>query len=264
MFGDGCVIGVVHLPPLPGSPGFAGGMDALLERARRDAAAYAAGGVDGIIVENFGDAPFLKEGLPPEAIAAFTLCAAAAGEEAALPLGINALRNDARAALGIALATGAAFIRVNVHAGLVATDQGLIEGRAAETLRARAALGADVEILADVHVKHGRPLFCDSLVQAAHDLVHRAGAEALVVSGAATGSPTDPKHLEELRAALPDATIFAGSGVRASDLARIFEHANGVIVGTALKRGGATAAAVDRARVRRFVRAAHAARAAKR
>jgi membrane complex biogenesis BtpA family protein len=234
-------------------------MRPILDRARRDAAAYADGGVDGLIVENFGDAPFLKGDLPPETIAALTHCAAAVRREVSLPLGINALRNDARGALGVAVATGASFIRVNVHAGVTATDQGLIEGRAAETLRARAALGADTKILADVHVKHGRPLFADDLVQAARDLLERGGADALVLSGASTGSPTDADDLERVRAALPEATLLAGSGVTLKDVSRILAHADAVIVGTALKRGGRTTAPVDRGRVRRFVSAARAA-----
>jgi len=259
MFKKGAVVGVVHLLALPGSPGYGGSMRRILDRARRDAGAYAEGGVDALIVENFGDAPFLKEGLAPETIAALTRSAAAVREEADLPLGINALRNDARAALGIAVATEAAFIRVNVHAGVMATDQGLIEGRAAETLRARAALRSPITILADVHVKHGQPLFAGDLVQAARDLVERGGADALVLSGAATGSPTDLGDLERVRAALPEAVLLAGSGVTLKQVDRVLLHADGVIVGTALKRGGRTTAPVDRARVNRFVSAVRAA-----
>ncbi|MHC4730305.1 MAG: BtpA/SgcQ family protein, partial [Planctomycetota bacterium] len=160
MFSKGPVVGVVHLLPLPGSPGYGGSMRKVIGRAVKDAEAYAGGGVHALIVENYGDAPFLKDHLPPETVAALTRCAAAVRDAVALPLGINALRNDARAALGIAVAVGASFVRVNVHTGVVATDQGLVEGRAAETLRVRAALGAEaVKIVADAHVKHGRPLY---------------------------------------------------------------------------------------------------------
>jgi membrane complex biogenesis BtpA family protein len=183
---------------------------------------------------------------------------------------VNCLRNDARAALGIAAAVDAQFIRVNVHAAVVATDQGIVEGRAAETLRQRAALGCErgqgrsgeVWIVADVHVKHGRPLFASDLVQAARDLVARGGADALVVSGVATGAPTDLQDLQAVREALPDTFLFAGSGVRKETLGGVLALADAVIVGTALKRGGKTAAPVDRVRVAAFVRAAKAARAA--
>jgi len=136
----------------------------------------------------------------------------------------------------------------------------LLEGRAGETLRARATLGAKIRILADVHVKHGRPLFSEDIARAAKDLVERGGADALVVSGAATGSPTDPAELHAVRAALPDAFLLAGSGVDRKNLDAILEHADAVIVGTSLKRGGKTMAPVDRARVAAFVKALEAAR----
>ncbi|MHC4548369.1 MAG: BtpA/SgcQ family protein [Planctomycetota bacterium] len=253
---EGPVVAVVHLPPLPGSPGHGGRMDEVVARAVADARACAGGGASALIVENYGDAPFLKDDLPPETVAAFARCAAAVRDAVSLPLGINALRNDARAALGIAAAVDAAFVRINVHAGVVATDQGLIEGRAAETLRVRAALRSDVKIVADVHVKHGRPLFAESLVDAARDLVGRSGADALVVSGAATGAPTDLADLQAVRDALPDTFLLAGSGVRPETVAEVLAYADAVIVGTALKRGGETTAPVDPDRVRKLVQAA--------
>lgn len=252
----GPVIGVVHLLPLPGSPRYGGAMAPILARAVRDARAYARGGVDALVVENYGDAPFFKDALPPETVAALACCAAAVRDAARLPLGINALRNDARAALGVAAAVGAAFVRVNVHAGVSATDQGLVEGKAAETLRARRLLGAPVAILADVHVKHGQPLFAGSIADAARDLHERAGADGIIVSGGATGAPTDLDDLRAVRAALPDAFLLAGSGVRAETVATILGVADAVIVGTSLKRGSRTVAPVDPARVARFTRAA--------
>lgn len=252
----GPVIGVVHLLPLPGSPRYGGSMAAVVARAVRDARAYARGGVDALVVENYGDAPFFKEALPPEAVAALACCAAAVRDAVGLPLGINALRNDARAGLGIAAAVGAAFVRVNVHAGVCATDQGLVEGRAAETLRVRRLLGAEVAIFADVHVKHGMPLFAGTIADAARDLVERAGADAVIVSGATTGAPTDLADLRAVREALPRGFLLAGSGVRAETVAEVLGLADAVIVGTALKRGSRTAAPVDPARVLRFTRAA--------
>ncbi|MHC4816684.1 MAG: BtpA/SgcQ family protein [Planctomycetota bacterium] len=256
MLGKGPVVGVVHLLPLPGSPGYGGSLRKVIDRAVRDAEAYAGGGAHALIVENHGDAPFWKDNLPAETVAALTRCAAAVRDAVALPLGINALRNDARAALGVAVAVGASFVRVNVHTGVMATDQGLIEGRAAETLRVRAALGAeDVMIIADAHVKHGRPLHAESLVDAARDLVLRGGADAVVVSGVATGAPTDLTDLSAVRKALPGAFLLAGSGVSRETVADVLTHADAVIVGTALKRGGRVSAPVDVVRVRSFVAA---------
>jgi len=256
MLTRGRLVGVVHLLPLPGSPRWAGDMNAVVRRAVKDAAAYEKGGAGALIVENYGDAPFLKADLFPETVAALARCAAAVRDAVDLPLGVNALRNDARAALGVAVACGASFIRVNVHAGTMATDQGLVEGDAAGTLRARAGLGAaeTVSVLADVHVKHARPLVDEDPGRAAADLVERAGADGLVVSGPATGEATDPADLEAVRRAAPDALLLAGSGATKRNAARLLELADGLIVGTSLKRGGRTAGPVDVTRVRAFVK----------
>ncbi|MDH3590641.1 MAG: BtpA/SgcQ family protein [Planctomycetota bacterium] len=250
--------GAVHLLPLPGSPRYGGDMDAIVARAVADARAYGDGGADAVIVENYGDAPFYKRDLAPVTVAAMARCAAAVRAAVSLPLGVNALRNDARAALGIAVACGAQFIRVNVHAGVVASDQGLIEGDAANTLRERARLGASVAIWADIHVKHARPLYASDLAAAARDLTGRAGADALIVSGGATGSPVAPADLEIVRRALPDRPLLAGSGVTAATAAAVLKIADGAIVGTALKHGGDVSAAVDAERVRAFVAALNA------
>lgn len=251
------VIGVVHLKALPGSPGYGGDMDAVLAAAIADTAAYLAGGADALIVENFGDTPFFGGPVPPETIAAMTAAALAVRKRAELLLGINVLRNDARAALGIAAAVGARFVRVNVHAGAMATDQGVLEGRAAETMRVRAALAHEIEVLADVHVKHARPLTDESIEDAASNLYHRARADGVIVSGNATGAETSLEDLRRVRSVLPDAKLFAGSGVTLQVVADVLRIADGVIVGTALKHDGDIDAPVDQERVREFMNAAN-------
>src|SRR5713101_4601014 len=118
------IIGMVHLLPLPGAPRWAGSMEEALARAVEDARALAEGGVDGVMVENFGDAPFYPDHVPPETVAAMTRAARAVVEAVPVPVGVNVLRNDTAAALAIAVAVGARFIRVNVHTGAMWTDQG--------------------------------------------------------------------------------------------------------------------------------------------
>jgi membrane complex biogenesis BtpA family protein len=246
------LLGVVHLAPLPGAPRHAGDMSALLAAAARDAEAYAAGGAHGLVVENFGDVPFYASAVPPETIAALALAVARVRATVPhLPVGVNVLRNDARAALGIAAATGAAFVRVNVHTGVMSTDQGLIEGRAAETLRERARLAPGVAILADVHVKHAVPLGGERLVDAAEDAWKRGLADALVLTGRATGSAPEAEVVHEVRAALgARAPLFLGSGVSAENAAALLAEADGAIVGTALKERGDVHAPVAEDRVR--------------
>src|SRR5688500_8924943 len=149
---------------MPGDPRHrTGGFEDVARLALADAEALAAGGADAILIENFGSAPFAKgtEGsrLPPHQVALMATIAAATVERFDLPVGVNCLRNDATSAIGIAAAVGLDFIRVNVHTGAYLTDQGLIEGEADRTLRYRRFLGGEhVTILADVLVKHARPL----------------------------------------------------------------------------------------------------------
>jgi hypothetical protein len=246
------LIGVVHLAATPGSPGYSGSMEPLLSRAAEDARALARGGCDALIVENFGDVPFHKRRVPAETIAALALAVERVREAAgALPLGINVLRNDARSALGLCAATGAAFIRVNVHTGAASCDQGLIEGDAARTLRERARLCPGVEILADVHVKHATPLGSETIAQAAEETLGRGLADALIVSGRATGAAPDSDDLARVREVVQAlrAPLLIGSGLNAANAHELMRHADGAIVGTALKRDGRVEAPVELARV---------------
>lgn len=248
------VIGMLHLGPLPGSPGWSGDLGAVLAAAVRDARALREGGVGALMLENFHDVPFHPETVPPVTVAAMTAVAAAVRRESPdCPLGINVLRNDAEAALAIAVATGAAFIRVNIHVGAAVTDQGVIEGRAWRTLRLRREYGADVGILADVRVKHAAPLGGRPLADEARDLRLRGLADALVVTGAATGAGADPGEIEELRRTLPDCPLLVGSGVGAGNVGRFLPAADGFIVGTSLKEGGDVAAPVSATRTEDFM-----------
>ncbi|MEZ4393444.1 MAG: BtpA/SgcQ family protein [Polyangiales bacterium] len=149
LIGAKALIGVIHLPALPGAPLSELGMRELRDRVARDASALAAAGFDAALIENYGDAPFLQGPAGPETIACMAVLAEIARKESGLPLGVNVLRNDALGALAVAVATEARFVRVNILVGARVTDQGIIEGAAATLLRARRQLGAlDVKIVA--------------------------------------------------------------------------------------------------------------------
>jgi uncharacterized protein len=250
------VVGMVHLLPLPGSPRWAGSIQTVLERARGDARALAEGGVDSVLVENFGDLPFYAGPVPAETVASMTAAVAAVVGTVSLPIGVNVLRNDAAAALAIAAATGARFIRVNVHVGGMYTDQGWIEGAAAATVRLRDRLAPGVAILADVMVKHATPPPGLDLERAAREAWERGLADALVLSGAGTGEPASLEEVRAVRASLPAAPVLVGSGVTEGTIRATLEIATGAIVGSAFQEGGQAGGAVDPARVRRVLRAA--------
>jgi hypothetical protein len=253
LFGEGKVfIGVVHLQPLPGSPRWGGDLAAVLGQAEEEALALERGGASGVIVENFGDAPFRIGLVPPETVAAMTLAVARVRQTTSLPVGINMLRNDARSALAVAVATGAAFIRVNVHYGVMAADEGLVQGEAFETLRQRRALGADVQILADVLVKHAVPLGPVDLGLMARETAYRGLADGLIITGPVTGQPPDASEVALARQAVPDRLLLVGSGVDASNARELLAQADGAIVGTSLKHGGIVSNRIDPLRVKRI------------
>ena len=253
--GETPIVGVVHLLPLPGSPRASLNLEQIIERAVDDARAYEAGGASALIVENYGDAPFRKDRVEPYTIAALTRVVTAVRAAVRLPVGVNVLRNDAVAALSIAAATGASFIRVNVHTGAMLTDQGIIEGRADETLRLRRFLDAPVEIWADILVKHALPLGPVSLEEAARDALERGLADALILTGSATGQPADPEELRRLRALFPEVPIFIGSGITPERVAAFLPEASGFIVGTWAKEEGIIENRVSRSRVEMLARA---------
>lgn len=246
------LIGVIHLRPLPGSPAFAGDMAAVAAACARDAHTLAEAGFEGIMVENYGDAPFEPGEVAPITVAAMTRCALAARVSApTLTLGINVLRNDADAALSIAVASGASLVRVNVHIGARLTDQGVIEGKAHRTLRLRRSLDAQhVKLLCDVDVKHSAPLAPRPLAEEAADLAVRGGGDALLVTGSGTGKSVNLRELDEVSRAV-NVPVLVASGVTEGTLAAI-KRAHGVIVGSALRADGKAGGPVDAGLAKRF------------
>ena len=249
------LIGVVHLKPLPGSPRCRADIRDIIKFAVADAVAYERGGAHAVFIENFGDAPFTKTNVAPETIAAMTAAGCAVRAAVKLPVGFNVLRNDARAALALCAACGGDFIRVNVHSGAMLTDQGIIEGDAYHTLRYRESVCPRAQIFADVHVKHAVPLGDWSLEDAAHDTLERGLADALIVSGVGTGKAAYIGDVERVRNACPHAKILLGSGVNVANVKDFLRIADGVIVGSSLKKDGKLANPVDAKRVAALVKA---------
>ncbi len=261
---DHPIVGVVHLRPLPGAPRYDGDAARILAQAVGDALALAEGGADAIMVENFGDTPFFATEVPRETVAWMTRIAGAIRGRTDLPLGICVLRNDARAALAVAHAVEARFIRVCILGLPRVTDQGLVEGNACDLLRDRARLGADVRIWADVDIKHSYALAQGySIERDAADLVSRSHADALVVTGSATGKSIQETHLGALHGRF-GAPVLVGSGVTAQSVGDFVGRCDGFIVGTGLKDGGSIDARIDAGRVQALRQARDAALAASR
>ena len=247
------VIGMLHLPALPGSPGDTLDLDRIRERVIRDAEALSAGGVHGLILENFGDVPFYPGRVPPHTVAFLAVLGRDVKVRFPLPLGVNVLRNDGRSAMAVAAATGAEFIRVNVFTGARLTDQGIVEGEAHRLLRYRKLLACGVHVFADVAVKHSAPLAPRNLEDEVEDTVFRAGASAIIVSGSGTGKAASLDEVRVAKAAAGPAPVFVGSGVTQSNVSEILACADGLIVGSAFKEAGDARNPVDPSRVRAFM-----------
>lgn len=217
------VIGVIHLLPLPGSARWQGSLAAVVERAIQEAMALASGGADALIVENFFDVPFAKDRVDPAVVSAVSLVVERLQHLVQLPIGINLLRNDAHSALAVAACTGAQFIRVNVLTGVMATDQGLIEGQAHTLMRYRRELGQDVKVLADVLVKHAVPMGTPNLTTAVQDTLQRGLADGVIVSGWATGSPPPLEELALAKAAAGSAPVLIGSGASIDNIGELMQ-----------------------------------------
>lgn len=254
------LIGMVHLPPLPGAPDFES-RETVREHALADARTLDDVGVDALIVENFGDSPFYPDDVPDHVVAEMTAVTGEIGDAVDCPVGVNVLRNDAEAAVSVAAAAGADLVRVNVHTGARLTDQGVVEGQAHETVRLRERIDADVAILADVAVKHSAPLAERGIGEIVADTIERGHADGIVVSGDATGSATDTPDVEAVAAARDavdrSVPVFVGSGVTTGTAAALLDTADGLIVGTALKAGGEVTNPVDPDRVADLVSTVH-------
>ncbi len=242
---DKPLIGMLHLQPLAGSVSYARkGAKPIIDAALRDLYALESGGADAVFVENLIDAPYAKTA-PVETVAMMATIVHTLVERAHIPIGVNVLRNDGLAAMAIAAATGASFVRVNVFCGVAFTDQGMIEGQARDLHWLQRDLGTKTLILADIHVKHAAHL--TSLEEAALD-AERNRPDALIISGIGTGRRTAPEDLQTVKqtVSLP---VLIGSGVRIDNVAT-YREADGFIVGTVLKEDGRVDAPVDVERVK--------------
>ncbi len=253
------LIGMVHLLPLPGSPRWGGSMEEVVERAVEDAGALAAGGMNALLVENHGDIPFYRERVDAATVAAMTRVIAELRRAVRLPVGVNVLKNDGRSALAVAAATGACFIRVNVHTGAAVADKGSSSPRPlppSATAVCSPPTSRSSPTSRPSMVSPWRPL--RSSKREARDCVSRGLADALVVSGKATGEATPLADVKRIRSAVREVPLLVGSGVTAESVAELLSVADGAIVGTSLKREGRLDNPVDPERVKRLVEAARA------
>jgi len=244
------IIGVIHLPALPGFPQ-SRGLDFAIGKALADLAALERGGADGVLVENEYDRPHAVLAAPET-----TACMTRVTREVVMAarrtvVGIEILLNDPEASLAVARAAGARFIRTDYfvdpmerpeHGGAMRIDPEAV-------MAYRDRIGAsDVLVLADIQVKYARMTIPRGLDESAR-LAGRHGAAAAIVSGDATGDPPNPADLAQAKRGAADLPILIGSGFDEGNAAQLLAASDGAVVGTSLKRGDH----IDAARVATLV-----------
>lgn len=255
----GALIGMVHVGALPGTPRAERTVSELAHAAAGEARTLADAGFDAIIVENMHDAPYLRREVGPEIISAMTACALAVRAAAPdTPLGVQLLAGANRAALGVALAAAAQFIRAENFVFAHVADEGLMdEADAGPLLRYRKAIGAEhIAVFADIKKKHSaHAITGDVSITETAAAAEFAGADGVIVTGASTACATD---IDELRSAggATSLPVLAGSGVTTESARETLGACDGVIVGSAIKESGDWRRPVDSARAEAFVRAA--------
>ncbi len=261
MFESGkTIVGMAHLPPLPGAPGYdpAGGIQRLIDWVAADLEALQSGGVDAVMFGNEADRPYVLAA-PPEGLAAMTAVVTAVKPLLTVPFGVNYLW-DPVASVAMAVATGAAFAR-EIFTGVYASDMGLWQPDAAAALRLRANLGRpDLTLLFNVNAEFATALDQRSVAERARSAVFSSTADVICVSGPMTGQAVDRSDLAAVKQAVGATPVLANTGVTIDSVADILSIADGAVVGTHLKRDGDTWNPVDRDRVARFMEAVDKAR----
>ena len=247
------LIAVLHLLPLPGAPLYDGNIQKVYDQALAELDVFKHHAIDSVIIENFRDMPYYPGRVPPETVASLAAVSREVVRAAGMPVGVNVLRSDGEASIAIAVATGAHYVRVNVHMGAVAADQGIVQGSSHLSMRLRAALKSRTLVFADVGVKHAAPIAGRGLDIETRDLAERGLADAVIVTGDRTGVETSLDDIDAVRRAtsLP---LLIGSGATPDNIEPVLPKVNGLIVGSYFKKDGAGHNFVEPARVERFVR----------
>jgi len=248
------LIAMVHVGALPGTPRSRENPEDLARQAADEARAYRDAGVDAVAIENMHDRPYLNRRVGPEVVAVMTRVADAVKAAVDLPCGIQILAGANLEALAVARASGLDFVRAEGFVFSHVADEGFMNGTAGELLRYRRTIGAEnVLVLADVKKKHAsHAITADVDVAETARAAELFLADGLIVTGSRTGAPALREDATAVRGAtsLP---VLIGSGITRDNVGEYLEVADGLIVGSSLKRGGDWAEPVDPERVRELV-----------
>ncbi|HEV8427580.1 MAG TPA: BtpA/SgcQ family protein [Pyrinomonadaceae bacterium] len=248
------VVAVIHVGALPGTPRGSQSVAELVLSAREEARVYRECGVDGIIIENMHDVPYLKSEVGPEIVAAMTVIGAEVKNQCQLPVGIQILAGANIEAMAVAHAAGLDFIRAEGFAYAHVADEGIIEASAAKLLRYRKMIGAErVQVWTDVKKKHSaHAITADVSLGETAETVEFMGADCVIVTGSVTGEAPKVADVQEAKSHchLP---VFLGSGISENNIDQFYSEADGFIIGSAFKISGVWSNTIDPARANQFV-----------
>ncbi len=245
------IIGMVHLKPLPGSPGYAGNIEEIYQTAHDDLAALVDGGVNAVIVENFGDIPYATEN---ELITytTFTNIATRLRKECNLPMGINVQFNDFNAEWALAYSCGYDFIREEVFGENRMGPNGICISSGPQIMRLKARYPKDIAILADLHVKHTFPIV-DQPLDFTIESIIEGGADAIICTGITTGKSPTNDDVSTVKEIAKDTPVVIGSGVNKDTVKEFLSIADGAIIGSSFKKDGNVMNPIDVKRVKELM-----------
>jgi len=248
------VLGVIHVGALPGTPRSTQTIAELVTAAKREAQLYRDSGVDGVVIENMHDVPYLRGEVGPEIVAAMTVVGSEVKGELKLPVGIQILAGANVEAMAVAHAAGLDFIRAEGYAYAHVADEGLIQSSAAKLLRYRRMIGAArVQVWADVKKKHSaHAITADVGLGETAETVEFMGADCVIVTGTVTGSPPTVRDVREAKTHCR-VPVILGSGMSPNNISEFYHEADGFIVGSAFKVDGLWSNTVDPSRVEQFM-----------
>ena len=235
------IFGMVHLRALPGTPRHNLSIQEITDLALQEAQVLYDAGLNGIIIENMHDIPYLKRTVGPEIVASCTVVAQTL--RAAFPnwsLGLQILAGANKQALAVAAASGLDFIRsegfVFAHVG----DEGILESDAGELLRYRKQIGAEqVQIICDIKKKHAaHSITADINIEAYAHAAQFFLADGVLLTGQATGHAASMAELETLQNIRENLPVWIGSGITQENLKVYVYLADALVVGSHFKADG--------------------------
>lgn len=255
------IIAMCHFAALPGDPYYdgEGGMEKIVEQARREFLDLQEGGVDAVMFSNEFSLPYLRK-VNPETTAAMARIIGELKEDIKIPFGVNVLW-DPYASMDLAAATGAKFIR-EIMSGVYASDFGLWDTNTGDIVRHQMKLGLkDLKRLFNIVPEASQALGTRTVEEIAKTTVFNCKPDVICVSGMTAGSSTDMGVLERVKNSIPETAVFANTGCKAETIERILKIADGCVVGTTFKKDGKFENQVELDRVKRFMEIVHKARA---